>query len=102
MHTFLLGMVCDESAHHVAENSGCMDCTVFYRRLNSMCVPYDIGRLPTNFGCKTSFSDFTAQQWKIMLLCMQKHAYVWGLLPGSAYKSMCLLCDIVSLIPNQY
>ena len=62
MHTFLLGMVCDGSAHHVAENSGHMDCTEFYRRLNSIRVPYDIGRLPTNFHCKTSFSGFTAQQ----------------------------------------
>ena len=62
MHTFLLGMVCDESAHHVAENSGHMDCNEFYRRLKCMHVPYDIGRLPTNFGCKASFSGFLAEQ----------------------------------------
>ena len=44
MHTFLLGMVCDESAHHIAENSDVhLDHTEFYRRLNSMRVPYDIG-----------------------------------------------------------
>ena len=60
-------------------------------------MPYDIGRLPTNFGCKTSFSGFTAQQWKNYAIVYAK-ACLWGLLPGSAYKSMCLLCDIVSLI----
>ena len=56
--------------------------TEFYQRLNSMCVPYDIGRLPTNFGCKTSFSGFTAQQWKNYAIVYAK-ACLWGLLPGS-------------------
>ena len=46
MHKFLLGMVRDESAHHVADNSDVhLDCTEFYWCLNSMCVPYDYGTI---------------------------------------------------------
>ena len=103
MHTFLLDMVRGESEHHIAEESDAAmssvhaNCTEYYRRLNSMRVPYDIGRLSTNIGCKTSFNGFTAEQWKNYAIIYAK-ACLWGLLPGSAYKSMCLLCDIVSLI----
>jgi len=78
IHTFLLGMVRSESEHHITENSNTDMSTLhteFYRRLNSMRVPYDIGRLPTNIDCKTSFSGLTAQQWKNLPLCMQKLAY---------------------------
>ena len=53
-------------------------------------VPYDIGWLATNFGCKTSFSGFTAEQWgNYAIICAK--ACLWGLLQGSAYNSMCLL-----------
>jgi len=100
MHTFLLGMVRNESEHHITENSDTDMSTLhteIYRRLNSMRVPYDIGRLPTNIDCKTSFSGLTAQQWKNFAIVYAK-ACLWGLLPVSAYRSMCFLCDIVTLI----
>ena len=42
MHTFLLGMVCDESAYD-AENSDIWTTLSSHWHLNSMCVPYDIG-----------------------------------------------------------
>lgn len=53
--------------------------------------------MPSNIGCKDSVSGFTADQWKNYLVVYAK-ACLWGLISHYAYKSMCLLCDIVALI----
>ena len=69
----------------------------FYSRIQRVKVPYDIGRIPSNINGKTNLTSFTADQWKNFPLI-----YAWpclsGLLSTNAYKSICLLCEIVELI----
>ena len=98
MHTFLLGMVKRETALHLDMLSN-SERKEFVRRLKSVKLPYDIGRLPSNIFDRDSLDGATADQWKTYITtcarpCMHK------LIPSLPYKSLVLLSEIVSMISS--
>ena len=63
MHTFLLGMVQNETKLCLSSLSG-TKLSEFYKRLKNIKVPYDMGRLPNYINSSEELSALTAQQWK--------------------------------------
>ena len=60
-------------------------------------MPYDIGCISSNINGKTDLTSLTADQWKNFALIYARPC-LSGLLSTNAYKSVCLLCEIVELI----
>lgn len=70
----------------------------FIRRVKSVRIPYDIGRLPTNiFDTSEVAGTITADQWKIYITCYAQPS-MYKLLPGEAYKCLVMLAEIVKLV----
>ena len=95
MHTILLGMVHNE-IKLIISTLTVNQLSEFYSRIKAVKIPYDLGRLPTNLN-GDSLAGLTAQQWK-NFACIYARPCLVGLLEGRAYKSLCLLCEIVELI----
>ncbi len=101
MHTFLLGMVKKETELNYSILTP-INKREFLRRLKSIRLPYDIGRMPTNIFDKDDtccYTKVTADQWKTYIItcarpCMHK------LLPGNAYRCLVLLSQIVASISS--
>ena len=68
MHTFLLGMVKKETEMNLRFLSRAQHAE-FVRRVKSVRVPYDIGRLPSNVFDGEGNSGITADQWKTYITC---------------------------------
>ena len=97
MHTFLLGMVRRETELNLKE-LGAANLAEFIRRVKSIKVPYDVGRLPTNiFDQGEVLSGVTAAQWKLYIITYARPC-LHRLLPPLAYKSIVLLSEIVALV----
>ena len=97
MHTFLLGMVKRETELHMKKLSP-LQKSEFIRRVKSMKLPYDIGRLPsTMFDADSDSISCTAQQWKNYAIAYARPC-LYKLLPTDAYKCLVILCEIVELI----
>ena len=96
MHTFLLGMVQNETKLCLSSLSG-TKLLEFYKRLKNIKVPYDMGRLPNNINSSEGLSGLTAQQWK-NFACLYARPCLSGLISANAYKSYCLLCEIIELL----
>ena len=103
MHAFLLVLVEKESSRHLCDdyNSPLFKFAIpmtkrkeFKRRLKSVPVPSDIGRLPSSLPDKRTASGFTAQQW-MNYACTYARPCLVGLIPADAYLSMRLLCEVV-------
>lgn len=97
MHTFLLGMVKRETELNLKllDSSQTEE---FLRRVKSVRVPYDIGRLPNNvFDRGEGLSGITAAQWKSYIIVYARPC-LYKLLPHRAYKCIVLLSEIISLI----
>ena len=97
MHTFLLGMVKRETELNMG-NLSPENKKEFIRRVK---LPYNIGRLPINMFDKegNSMSGPSADQWKIYATIFARPC-LYKLLPNRAYKSLVLLCRIVSLVSS--
>ncbi len=67
------------------------------RRVKSVRVPYDAGRLPTNIFDHDGLSGVTAAQWKLYIITYARPC-LYKLLSSRAYKSLVLLSEIVILI----
>ena len=93
MHTFLLGMVQNE-VKLCLQNILDSKLAEVYKRMQSIRLPYDIGRLPTNIKGADGLSGLTAQQWK-NFACVYARPCFSGLLPDKFFKSLSLLCEIV-------
>lgn len=97
MHTFLLGMVRRETNY----NLQLLDSDQrkeFVRRVKSVKVPYDVGRLPSNiFDDGEEPTGVTAAQWKLYIIIYARPC-LFRLLPQRAYKCLVLLSEIVSLV----
>lgn len=97
MHSFLLGLVKRETELNLKYLTPAKN-EEFIRRLKSIRMPYDIGRLPNNiFDHNEGISGVTANQWKAYITtyatpCMYK------LLPERPYKSLVFLAEIVKII----
>ena len=85
MHTFLLGMVQNETKLCLSSLSG-TKLSEFYKRLKNIKVPYDMGRLPNNINISEGLSGLTAQQWK-NFACIYARPCLSGLISANAYKS---------------
>ena len=97
MHTFLLGIVRKETELNLSQLDS-IKRTEFVRRVKSLRVPYDIGRLPTNiFDHGDGLSGITAAQLKLYILIYARPC-LYKLLPWNAYKSLVLLSEIVTII----
>lgn len=97
MHTFLLGMMRRETELNLEELGGA-NLAEFTRRVKSIQVPYDVGRLPTNiFDQGEVLSGVTAAQWKLYIITYARPC-LYKLLPPLAYKSIVLLSEIVALV----
>ena len=97
MHTILLGMVHNEIKLIIHVSTLTVNqLSEFYSRIKAVKIPYDLGRLPINLN-GDSLAGLTAQQWK-NFACIYARPCLVGLLEGRAYKSLCLLCEIVELI----
>lgn len=91
MHAFLLGMVKRETELNVSMLSSNDKCE-FLRRLKSIKLPYDIGRLPSHIFDDDicSYTRVTADQWKTYIItcarpCM--HGYYHKGSTGVLYYS---------------
>ena len=97
MHTLFLGMV----KHETNLNLKMLTCSKrqeLIRRIKSVRMPYDIGRLPTNiFDDGECIGGITADQWKIYIT-LYAQACMYKLLPDRAYKCLVILAKIARLI----
>ena len=95
MHTFLLGVVRRETELNL-ELLDSSQRQEFVRRVKSLKVPYDLGRLPSNIfdHSGNGVSGVTAAQ------CMITYARpcLYNRFPVSAYKCLVMLSDIISII----
>ena len=99
MHTFLLGLVKKETELNLNLLSVSQK-REFIRRVKSVRIPYDVGRLPTNvFDQSEGVTDITADQWKTYIVCYARPC-LYKLLPDRAYKSLVLLAEIVTIIAS--
>lgn len=97
MHTFLLGMVQRETELNLKLMTTAQN-EEFVRRVKSMRVPYDLGRLPNNIFDKGERVDgITAAQWKLYIIVYARPCLL-KLLPPRAYKCIVLLSEIVTLL----
>jgi hypothetical protein len=97
MHTFLLGLVKHETEMNLKMLTS-SKMQEFIRRVKSVRIPYDIGRLPTNiFDESEGAGAITADQWKIYITCYAQPC-MYKLLPGDAYKCLVMLAEIVKLV----
>ena len=99
MHTFLLGMVRKQTSLNL-QLLAPLQRKEFVRRLKSVRVPYDIGRLPSNiFDAGEEPSGVTAAQWKLYIITYARPC-LFRLLPDHAYKCLVMLSQIVSIIAS--
>lgn len=98
MHTFLLGMVKRETEFNLSMLTP-TDKSEFLRRLGSIKLPYDIGRLPSHIFDDDICSNtkVTADQWKTYIVTCARPC-MHNLLPQRAYRCLVLLSQIVACI----
>lgn len=97
MHTFLLGLVRRETELNL-DLLNIAQHREFTRRVKSIRIPYDVGRLPSNvFDDSECNSGITADQWKTYI-CSYARPCMYKLLPQWPYKSLVLLAEIVTLV----
>ena len=96
MHTFLLGMVRRETELNLQLLDPSQR-NEFVRRIKSVRVPYDIGRLPSNiFDSGEEPSGVTAAQWKLYIItyarpCLYTNFYLTELISACRYCLKLLL-----------
>lgn len=97
MHTFLLGLVKKE-AELTLKLLDSSQHKEFLRRIGSVRMPYDVGRLPTSsFDDNDEIPSITADQWKTYIVCYAKPC-MFKLLPEKNYRCLVLLSDIFRLV----
>lgn len=104
MHSFLLGLVKNESEKHLDKDNFNKKYSMpsgkkkeFARRMKEMKVPYDVGRLPLHMTEKKTLSGLTAQQLKNYIVIYAK-ACLFNLIPAKAYNCFALLSEAVRII----
>ena len=98
MHTFLLGMVKRETELNLSLMSSDNNCELI-RRLKSIKLPYDIGRLPSNMFDNNSLDGATADQWKTYITVCARPC-MRNLIPRRAYRCLVLLSEIVARLSS--
>ena len=87
MHTFLLGMVQNETKLCLSSLLG-TKLSEFYKRFKNIKMPYDI-------ITSTAVKGF--QGWWKNFACIYSRPCLLGLMSANAYKSYCRLCEIIEL-----
>lgn len=100
MHALLLGLVKKEVMFllETGENNPAImsqrAVNTFQKRLKSIEMPSDCGRLPNSILEKSSVDGFTAQQWLLFALVYARPCF-YDLIPRDHYKCLVLLCEII-------
>ena len=100
MHNLFLGLVEDLGNAIIERDDRFIDCNgqdVFQKRMNNMCLPYDVGRLPRAMLSKMSGRGITAQQWKNFIITFAR-VCLWKQVSKDAFKLVrCLAeaCEVV-------
>ena len=94
MHTMWLGMVINEIKLCIS-NLTKSQLTRFNGRIKNITVPCDVGCLPSDWNDQSDFNGMTVKQWKYFALIYTRPCFSCL---QNAYKSICLLCEIVGLI----
>ena len=94
MHTMWLGMVFNEIKLCIS-NLTKSQLTRFNGRIKNITVPCDFECLPSDWNDQSDFNGMTVKQQKYFALIYTRPCFS-GL--QNAYKSICLLCEIVGLI----
>ena len=97
MHSFLLGMVCRETELNFSLLSFSQR-QEFIRRLKSVRMLYDVGRLPSNIfdNVEGGIRGITAAQWKLYIICYARPC-LYKLIPDREYKC---ISEIVTMIAS--
>ncbi|SMN01272.1 hypothetical protein SPONN_2357 [uncultured Candidatus Thioglobus sp.] len=98
MHTVHLGMVRKET-ELILSTLAPTKKDEFIRRVKSLKLPYDLGRLPTNMFDSTGLSGVTAAQWKTFAIVYARPC-LYKLLAPEPYKCLVLLAKIVEMISS--
>ena len=99
MHTFLLGMVKRETVLNLRLLSSSQR-EEFIRRVKSIRMPYDVGRLPSNiFDSSDEMNGVTADQWKTYIITYARPC-LYKLLTGRPYDCLVLLSQIITMMAS--
>lgn len=106
MHALMLGLIKKEASIHFDDDTNSDTSNfaitqekkeILKKRLKSIKMPSDCGRLPTTILDKASVEGTTAQQWLLYAKVYARPCLV-NLLPLDSYKCMKLLCEITDII----
>ena len=104
MHNFFLGLVEDVGNAIIVEDNRFIDANgreTFHQRLNSMLLPYDVGRLPRTMLQKMSGRGITAQQWKNFIITFAR-VCLWKEVSEEAYKLVRTLAEACEIVLHNY
>eukprot|EP00112_Aurelia_sp_Birch-Aquarium-sp1_P005247 Seg1595.2 transcript_id=Seg1595.2/GoldUCD/mRNA.D3Y31 product="hypothetical protein" protein_id=Seg1595.2/GoldUCD/D3Y31 len=105
MHALLLGLVKKETEMLLEQDTSAQNYNLavplnqrkeFQRRLKSIHVPSDCGRIPIGLEEKRGLDGFTAQQWLLFALIYARPAF-YGLIPQRAYDCLQVLCKMAEI-----
>ena len=100
MHNLFLGLVEDVGNAVIVGDENFITADgrdVFERRMDSMRIPYDVGRLPHTMLQKMSGRGITAQQWKNFIITFAR-VCLWKQVSTDAYRMVCRLAEACEII----
>ena len=106
MHALMLGLIKKEAGIHFSEDQNNENSNfaiqgeqrkTLKRRLKSIQMPSDCGRLPMSILDKASVDGITAQQWLLYATVFARPCLL-GLLPPATYNCMKLLCEVTDIL----
>ncbi|XP_078383369.1 uncharacterized protein LOC144665947 isoform X14 [Oculina patagonica] len=100
MHNVFLGLVEDIGNAIIVQDEKFITSNgrdTFQRRMSSMRLPYDVGRLPHTMLNKSSGRGITAQQWKNFIISFAR-VCLWGEVSKDAYKMVRTLAEACEIV----
>ena len=100
MHNLFLGLVEDMGNAIIVRDGQFIDANgreAFEARMDSMRLPYDVGRLPRTMLQKMSGRGITAQQWKNFIITFAR-VCLWNNVSDDAYKMVCRLAEACEIV----
>ena len=100
MHNLFLGLVEDVGNAIIIGDEKFISAdgrNVFQERMNSMRLPYDVGRLPRTMLQKRSGRGITAQQWKNFIITFAR-VCLWKGVGKDAYRMVSTLAEACEIV----
>ena len=100
MHNLFLGLVEDVGNAIIIGDEKFISAdgrNVFQERMNSMRLPYDVGRLPKTMLQKRSGRGITAQQWKNFIITFAR-VCLWKGVGKDAYRMVSTLAEACEIV----